>query len=314
MMAPPVSQVSVSASAVDKANDGLFARSLLEELNGEGGDATRIAEHSDDVGHDVDVVRTQTPRTLNIADFTTLGTDDGRPPDRRSVHVGVDEFKHGYTLQKCVSDAVGFAAVLRQKGFDAQLSINPTLAELRRVMRTSLSGLGRDDQLVVTLATHGHEDRNEGLDATDSGPTFKWSEIADLVQRASGQQTHIQVVVDTCYADNAVSHVRERFEENRSQTLGRVEGRQGAARELRELAMDCRAYFAALGSAQPNAAWLAQVEQLLVVYSSLAGKPSEVTPGLVAKDGGRALGMLVAECEQLQLRFSSESIAAAAKV
>lgn len=132
--------------------------------------------------------------------------------------VGNNDYRYLPKLRTAVNDAKAMAVLLQDKyGFELQLLLNATRADILRAINGYRRTLGQRDNLLIYYAGHGwlDEDADQGywlpVDATRQDPT-NWISNGSITDALRAMEAkHVLVIADSCYSGKLARGINVRI-------------------------------------------------------------------------------------------------------
>ncbi len=135
--------------------------------------------------------------------------------------IGIDNYTNGWPrLSNAVKDASLVASELRRRGFEVELLIDVTGAQMREALRRFFAFKGKDPQarLFVWYAGHGHSESGEGYLVPADAPlpgaaefnfvALHMGDVGAMVRIARSK--HVLAVFDSCFSGTIFNSQRAR--------------------------------------------------------------------------------------------------------
>lgn len=155
------------------------------------------------------------PPTDYLTDVAAASLDFG---SYHALIVGNNDYRHLPKLRTAVNDAKAMAVLLQDKyGFELQLLLNATRADILRAINGYRRTLGQRDNLLIYYAGHGwlDEDADQGywlpVDATRQDPT-NWISNGSITDALRAMEAkHVLVIADSCYSGKLARGINVRI-------------------------------------------------------------------------------------------------------
>ncbi len=250
---------------------GIHTASLAEKLK-DGGDLGESTEEvrTDDGGAEAFSSQTAQIVTLAAREGPVRKAERGR----RSINVGIDNYRTQRVLKGCINDATTLAGIYAGRGYETEVLADVETGVMRSAYRETLGRAAPGDDLFFSFSGHGGG-ASSGMIGIEGGE-LPWNEAAKYAGAAITRGVHLEMSIDACHAGNAARHL-ENLARGKGPS-GAVGTREEGLRALTSMLADLETHLSnGMFGKQPS--WLAQrLAEVTGPFEDLTGQPAPVLP------------------------------------